>query len=119
MKRRISRHDSTEMSSTDTPANVIHEAAGPHQRLRLILREPRALALAWLAGYLVLSGALLGVGGHGRLAVMHVALIVVAGWSVVPRNDLARTVGDLLPLFAAPLLYGEIPFLIAVFSGGP
>ena len=54
----------------------------------------------------------------GRLAAIHGALIVVAGWSMVPRNDLSRTVGDLLPLVVAPLLYGEIPFLIAVVGGG-
>ena len=118
MNRRSSRDDSTEMSSTDTSANVIHEGVGPHERLRPILAEPRAIALAWLGGYLALSAGLLAVGGHHRLAAAHAAAILIAGWTLVSRGKVARATGDLLPLFLAPLLYGEIPMLIAAIGGG-
>ena len=118
MNRRSSRDDSTGMSSTDTSANVIHEGVGPHERLRPILAEPRAVALAWLGGYLALSAALLAAGGHQRLAAAHALAILVVGWTLVPRGRVARATGDLLPLFLAPLLYGEIPMLIAAIGGG-
>ena len=117
MNRRSSRDDSTGMSSTDTSANVIHEGVGPHERLRPILAEPRAIALAWLGGYLALSAGLLAVGGHHRLAAAHAVAILIVGWTLVPRGKVARATGDLLPLFLAPLLYGEIPMLIAAIGG--
>jgi len=51
--------------------------------------------------------------GNAGLIVTHAALVLVVVWTLRPRSDAARIVGDLLPLFAAPALYGEIPTLIA------
>ncbi len=48
-----------------------------------------------------------------RLAAVHAAGILAIVWSRAGRGAASRAVGDLLPLFVAPLLYGEIPQLIA------
>lgn len=104
------------MISTDTPANVIHGTAAPHDRIRDGWRDPRGAALVCLSSYLAVSGLVLAAGGRAWLAGLHVALIAMAVWSFVPRSDVARTVGDLLPLVVAPLLYGELPALIAVLG---
>lgn len=106
------------MISTDTPANVTRDAAAPQERLRLGLRDARSAALAWLAGYLVVTGILLGASGRGGLAILHVGAILIAAWTMRPRGAIARAVGDLLPLVLAPLLYAEIPFLIQAIGTG-
>ena len=77
---------------------------------------PRFFALAGLMMYLGVSGALLGINGHELLAVMHAVGIAIAVWASPDRSRVARVVGDLLPLIAAPLLYGEIPLLIAALG---
>ena len=117
MNRRSSRDDSTGMISTDTSANVIHAAVGQSERLRSILRDPRTIALAWIGGYLALTAGVLAASGHHRLAAAHALGLLVVGWTLASRGDAARVTGDLLPLFLAPVLYGEIPLLIAAVAG--
>ena len=104
------------MISTDTGASVGRDSVGRRERSVRVLSEPRAVSLAWLGTYLVASGILLAVGGHGRLAALHAAGVIVIVWSGVARGAAARVVGDLLPLFVAPLLYGEIAQLIAAMG---
>lgn len=106
------------MTSTDTRANVTHDGAMPQERGSEVLRGPRAVSLGWLGTYLATSGAVLAIGGHTTLAVLHAAGIVAALWSTTARGSAARIVGDLLPLVVAPLLYGEIPQLIAGLGTG-
>lgn len=106
------------MISTDTPANVTQEAAAPQERWWVAMRDPRSAALACLAAYLAATAALLGAAGHGALAILHLGAIMVAAWTVRPRGSVARAIGDLLPLVAAPLLYAEIPSLIQAIGGG-
>lgn len=101
------------MSVTDTSANVIHDAVGVPQWLRSTRGNPRATALVWLGGYLVLSGMVLAASGHRWLVAAHAVAILIVGWTIAPRNDISRVVGDVLPLLLAPTLYGEIPLLIA------
>jgi len=98
------------MISTDTSANVIQGVSSPHER------GPRAAALVFLSGYLAMSGVLLGTDGHMTLAAYHAVGVILAAWALVDRRTPARTVGDLLPLVVAPLLYAEIPMLIAALG---
>lgn len=77
---------------------------------------PRALALAWLMGYLALSIGLLASShpeGNAPAIVLHVTLLVFVGWTLVGRGRVAAVAGDLAPLAIAPALYGAIPRLIA------
>ncbi len=104
------------MISTDTSANVIEGSRASLENVRLRPRGPRFFALAALALYLGVSGALLGAKGYGSLAVMHVVGVAMAFWANADRGRVARVVGDLLPLIAAPMLYGEIPLLIAALG---
>lgn len=62
---------------------------------------------------MVTALVLANASGNAGLIVTHAALVLVVVWTLRPRSDAARIVGDLLPLFAAPVLYGEIPALIA------
>jgi membrane-associated phospholipid phosphatase len=102
------------MISTDTSANVIESAELSHACVTAGLRDSRTVALHWLSIYLAVSGAVLAGGARWALVALHVALIVVAEVAILPRGS--RIVGDLLPLVAAPLLYGEIPSLIAALG---
>jgi membrane-associated phospholipid phosphatase len=106
------------MISTDTSANVIQGAPAPQDQIgrEAALRGPRAVALAWLSVYLAAAGAVLGAGGHGWLVGVHIAVIAVALLTISPKGSASRTIGDLLPLVAAPLLYAEVPMLIAVLG---
>jgi membrane-associated phospholipid phosphatase len=104
------------MISTDTLATVVRDTGLPRRKVRALLRGPRATALVWLSVYLSASGLVLGLTGHASLALAHVAGVGVAAWGCLDRNRAARVVGDLLPLIVAPLLYGEIPFLIAALG---
>src|SRR5690348_4164496 len=104
------------MISTDTSANVIQGRRGSQERDVPGVRIPRSAALVILSGYLAMSGVLLGTDGHTTLAALHAAGVVVAAWTLVDRRRPARTIGDLLPLIAAPILYGEIPLLIAALG---
>jgi membrane-associated phospholipid phosphatase len=145
------------MISTDTSANVIQDAPASQDQVggEAAWRRPRTAALACLVAYLAVTGGVLAAGGHGGLALAHVAVIAVALWSAPvilrgrsnfghpeersnfghpeERSDegsfrlaqrsfaslrmtigaLRMTIGDFLPLIAAPLLYAEIPSLIA------
>lgn len=87
------------MISTDTPANVIQR-----------------VAVVWLSGYLAVTSVIFVSRHEWRLAALHLVLITIGMWALWRTDDsgLKRLVGDLLPLIVAPLLYGEIPMLIAV-----
>ena len=104
------------MISTDTLAAVVRDTGFPRRKVSALLRGPRATALVWLSVYLSASGLVLGLTGHASLALAHVAGVAVAAWGWLDRSRAARVVGDLLPLIVAPLLYGEIPFLIAALG---
>ncbi|HTE43972.1 MAG TPA: phosphatase PAP2 family protein [Gemmatimonadaceae bacterium] len=81
-----------------------------------MVSNPRSVALAWLGGYLFASGVVLSLGGHGALAVVHALVLAVAAWTVHSKSDAAIFAGDLIPLFVTPILYAEIPFLIAALG---
>jgi membrane-associated phospholipid phosphatase len=115
------------MISTDTSANVIQGVLPPQDRAarRSVWGEPRAVALLWLAGYLVVTGVILVTGQRWGLVGLHVALLALLvptikchperseGSPVRVEMRLLGYLGDFLPLIAAPLLYGELPTLIA------
>jgi membrane-associated phospholipid phosphatase len=104
------------MISTDTSANVVQGSGLSAKRMKEGLRGPRAAALVWVSVYLAVSGAILEAANHSLLALMHLAGVVVAAWTCVDERRPARVVGDLLPLLVAPILYGEIPVLIAALG---
>lgn len=98
------------MISTDTSANVIQDVSVPHER------GPRAAALVFLSGYLAMSGVLLGTDGHTTLAACHAVGVLIVAWTLVDHRKPARAIGDLFPLVVAPMLYAEIPLLIAALG---
>jgi membrane-associated phospholipid phosphatase len=102
------------MTWTDTGENLARASGMPHELGLRSLVEPRAAALCLLAIYLTASGLMLAIGGHGALTALHAAAVLMIGWALVSPARAPRAAGDLLPLIAAPLLYGEIPWLIAV-----
>lgn len=97
--------------STDTSANVIRESPVPQQQARPAYRT---VALTWLSVYLAATAVALATGrGNTWLVSLHVALIAACLWSVTATNAPLRAFGDLAPLAIGPLLYMEIPQLIA------
>ena len=104
------------MISTDTSANVIQGTNVPQERDVADARGPRAASLLVLSGYLAMSGVLLGTDGHTVLGALHAAGVMIAAWTLVDQRKQARAIGDLLPLVVAPLLYGELPLLIAALG---
>jgi membrane-associated phospholipid phosphatase len=78
-------------------------AVGSQERERSFARFSAA---NWLATYLAVTGALLAAGGSWRAALAHAAGIGVL--FVTPRR-----IAPLVALIAAPLLYAEVPMLIA------
>jgi membrane-associated phospholipid phosphatase len=104
------------MISRDTPANVIQSTPPPHERTWPLVSDARGLSLVWLGGFLATSAILLARSGHLVLAIVHAVVIAVTIWSARGRGSSARIVGDLLPLVVTPLLYGEIPLLIAAIG---
>jgi membrane-associated phospholipid phosphatase len=104
------------MISTDTPANVIEGTGPPQESVKAPLRGARAAALVAVIVYLGGSGLVLAGGGHRGLALLHAAGMLVAGWACLDRRRFGGTVGDLLPLVVAPVLYAEIPLLIAALG---
>jgi membrane-associated phospholipid phosphatase len=104
------------MTSTDTSANVIQGTSDSHPSAADVARGPRAAALVILSGYLAMSGVLLGTDGHMRLAGCHAAGVLIAAWALADRRKIPRAIGDLLPLVVAPILYAEIPLLIAALG---
>jgi membrane-associated phospholipid phosphatase len=104
------------MISTDTPANVIEGTGAPHERTQVGLRGPRPVVLVLLSGYLAASGLVLALGGNRTLALVHAVVIGVALWCCFDHRRLPGVIGDLLPLFAAPVLYVEIPDLIEMLG---
>ena len=101
------------MISTGTSANVIHDGVGSHQQTRDPASGPRRVALGCLAIYLAASGIVLWAGGHLLLAVGHATGIWLALRAGGRRQGVFGRIGDLLPLVAFPVLYSEIPQLIA------
>lgn len=100
-----------------TVANVIPKAVKPHQRIRSLWSEPRAAALTLFGLYLLgTAGVLAASPGNARLVLIHVFGCAAVVLTFNPRRAAARVVGDLLPLIAAPLLYAEIPALIAALG---
>jgi membrane-associated phospholipid phosphatase len=104
------------MISTDTSANVIHGTAAPQAGDDVAARGPRSASLVILSGYLAMSGVLLGTDSHATLAACHAAGVLIAAWTLVDRRSVPRAIGDLLPLVVAPMLYAEIPLLIAALG---
>jgi len=88
----------------------------PQERDADGVRGPRAAALVILSGYLAMSGVLLGTDGHMVLGALHAAGVMIVAWTLVDQRKLARAVGDLFPLVVAPILYAEIPLLIAALG---
>lgn len=104
------------MISTDTSANVIRKNGLSHRLMTATFRGPRATALLWVSAYLAASGAALAATGHVRLALAHALGIAVALWGCFDGGRGARIAGDLLPLLVVPVLYAEIPVLIAALG---
>ena len=102
--------------STGAPANVVDDIDLLHDSVNAELRGPRTAALVWLSAYLAVSAVALAAGGHARLVLAHAIAVALAGWACVDRRPLARIAGDLLPLLLAPILYAEIPSLIAALG---
>jgi len=105
------------MISTDTSANVIHASAARHESAAGQPRGRRA-ALACVAAYLAVSGAMFVTRGQPRMALVHAIVIGIAAWAAGGRSGSRRLIGDLLPLVAAPLLYMELPALIEAVGSG-
>ena len=100
-----------------TVANVIPKAVTPQQRIRSLWSEPRAAALTLLGLYFLgTAGVLASSPGNARLVVIHILGCAIVAATLNPRRTAPRVVGDFLPLIAAPLLYGEIPALIAALG---
>lgn len=107
------------MSSTDTSANVIQKDVDALERSSSIAWDARTAALACLAVYVALTAIVLAVNGHGWLAAIHGCLVAAAVWSASRRNGTAGVVGDFLPLILMPVLYAELPALIAAMGTAP
>jgi membrane-associated phospholipid phosphatase len=116
MKRRRSRAERTGMISTDTKANVTPSVALPEERTARSFRDPRTAALACLGVYLLATGALLLASGGLALGLVHLAGAAVVWRAMTQPAGWSGTAGDFLPLIVPPLLYREIPQLIA--AGG-
>jgi membrane-associated phospholipid phosphatase len=80
------------------------------------VRSPRRIALLWLDVYLLVSGLVLAVGGHLLPALVHAAVITLAASTISPKTQATRFLGDFIPLIVTPILYAEIPLLIATLG---
>src|SRR5690242_10986789 len=103
------------MMSTGSPATVFRDTGLSARSVSALWRGSRNAALAWLSVYLAASGVILAA-AHSWLALGHAAAIAVATWSCRDRGPVSRTIGDLLPLLVAPILYGEVPLLIGTLG---
>ena len=92
------------------------EDSETRERASSLLSDPRAISLCLLALYLAATAGVLARSHATRLIVVHVLLLGVVAWTIRPRSVVSGAIGDLLPLVAAPLLYGEIPSLIAAIG---
>jgi membrane-associated phospholipid phosphatase len=95
------------MISRDTSANVIQNQS------RATLGDSRPAELAWLGAYLVAWGFVLAAAGDWRLATAHALL---AGLILLVFQRPHSPLSSLVPLVVAPLLYGEVPVLIAALG---
>ncbi|HEY4130121.1 MAG TPA: phosphatase PAP2 family protein [Gemmatimonadaceae bacterium] len=78
----------------------------------------RGLALTFTSVYVAVTGAILAVGHHPALAVVHALLLCALVWATGSEQRVARLVGDVGPLLLMPALYAELPQLIAVIGNG-
>jgi len=62
------------------------------------------------------SGVLLAIGGHAAYASAHAVVMCVVFWAAQSRGRAARMIADLAPLVSMPLLYGELPMLMAALG---
>jgi len=92
------------------------EEDSERERASSLLSRPRAVSLCILALYLAVTAGVLARSNATRLIVVHILLLGIVGWTIKPRSGVAATIGDLLPLVVAPLLYGEIPSLVAAIG---
>jgi membrane-associated phospholipid phosphatase len=77
------------------------------------------VALGWLSVYLAATAAALAMGrANGWLVSLHVALVAACLASIMSPVRPLGSFGDLAPLIIGPLLYMEIPQLIAVAGTG-
>ncbi|HEY9225091.1 MAG TPA: phosphatase PAP2 family protein [Gemmatimonadaceae bacterium] len=106
------------MISTDTKANVIQKGDAAHHGRADPALAVGVLALGWLCAYVAVSAALLAAGGHWRFVTVHVLVLGASAWAVRSKTSTGEVVRDLLPLFVAPLLYVELPSIIAVLGTG-
>jgi membrane-associated phospholipid phosphatase len=91
--------------------------AGEDARERVVRwRGARGLALLTLEIYLAWSGVLLAVGGHTAYATGHAVVMGVVFGAAVSRGRAARVIADLAPLVLMPLLYSELPLLMAALG---
>ncbi|MEP6494709.1 MAG: phosphatase PAP2 family protein [bacterium] len=79
-------------------------------------RTARGVALVWLCVYLFASGVVFSFGGHSLLAIVHALVLALAARTIQPKSETARAAGDLIPLVLTPILYAEVPLLIAALG---
>jgi len=91
------------------------QGAAPEQASSL-LSGPRGLSLGLLGLYLAVTLIVVATSNATRLVLVHMLLLGIVAWTIRPRSVVAATVGDFLPLVVAPLLYAEIPSLIAAIG---
>ena len=76
----------------------------------------RRIALVTVGLYLAWSAVLLAAAGHVGYAVAHAIVICVVGWATASRQRIMQVIGDFAPLLLMPLLYTELPQLMAAFG---
>src|SRR5262245_27337589 len=104
------------MGETVTEVGEREEDSETRERASSLLSDPRAISLCLLALYLATTAGVLARSHATRLIVVHVLLLGIVAWTIKPRSGVAAAIGDLLPLVVAPLLYGEIPSLVAAIG---
>jgi membrane-associated phospholipid phosphatase len=114
------------MISRDTVANVTSPRADSHEGVANVtgdsndettrLRGARSIAVCIVCAYLAASALVLVGGGRAGFAAAHALGVCVLVWSLISKHRAARVVGDLAPLFLMPVLYAELPQLIAALG---
>jgi membrane-associated phospholipid phosphatase len=104
------------MMATDTGINVAAEGVGAQRRASDVLSN---IALRWAGGYLLISGFVLALAGHGLVAVVHLAVVVLLVLASRSQATAARLVVDFGPyLIALAVPYAEVPMMSAAFGTG-
>lgn len=102
------------MISRDTVANVTSASGDSQRATPRSFANARGFTLLCTSAYVALSGVLLAVGGRTGLSLAHLVLLCALVWATASQQKFARVVGDVAPLLLMPLLYGELPQLIAI-----